>query len=162
MLFRSVGTADGDGAVLAPMQGFFIEAKADAESLTLTFDNSMITAVTDETVLRSRAADRADGMLRISARTADDGRLISSALVRTDVLASDAYDPTEDAAMLFDPTFDAEGQVYTVTSNRAVTVNTLTAADGTEVGFRSETDGREVTLRFGPFLWQATQRHPQG
>lgn len=143
-----VGTADGDGAVLAPMQGFFVEAKADAESLTLTFDNSMITAVPDKTVLRSRAADRTDGMLRISARTAYDGRLISSALVRTDVLASDAYDPAEDAAMLFDPTFDAEGQVYTVTSNRAVTVNTLTAASGTEVGFRSETDGREVTLRF--------------
>ena len=38
--------------------------------------------------------------------------------------------------------------MYTVTSNRAVTVNTLTAASGTEVGFRSETDGREATLRF--------------
>lgn len=142
-----VGTAEGDGSVLAPMQGFFVEAKSDTESLTLTFDNSMICPAPDTAAPLSRSGNDASDALRISARSTD-GRHISTALVRIHSAASAIYDPAEDATMLFDPTFDAGGQVYTIASNRALTVNTLPDAAGTEVGFRSERDKECVVLRF--------------
>lgn len=142
-----VGTAEGDGAVLAPMQGFFVEAKADTESLTLTFDNSMICPVPDAATLLSRSSDKAYDALSINAYNTE-GSHISTALVRIHSEALQNYDPAEDAAMLFDPTFGSEGQVYTVASNRALTVNTLPDAAGTEVGFRSEYKNEKVMLRF--------------
>ena len=157
----SVGSFVGnmaDAGYVAPMQSFFVEAKADARSLELAYDESMMQVdVTDgaqdgwlmappyrRDAAPTRSASVPDA-LRITALAA--GQQVSQALVSVRQGAAMGYDESEDVALIRDDMQDGLARVYTVAGNMATDINTLPRVDSTEVGLLAEA-GEAVTLRF--------------
>ena len=145
----SVGTLDTDG-LIAPLQSFFVEARNEATEISLSYDASMMAVAPHapyESPLRSRSAADAPAGLTVTA-TADDGTLLSQAMLRTDAGASAAFSDTEDMALLADALNPAAARVYTVAGNTAVTVNTLDRVDRVEVGMLAADADARTTLTF--------------
>ena len=148
-----VGSADG---FVAPMQGFFVEARngeawGDGNDMVLelnysasmaciaSFDNSPLK-------IRSRSGyDESNKVVTISAIR--DNRLLSQTFINYSPLADMAYDEADDAVMIDNSSLEIPVEVYTVAGNMALSVNTTSHINGTEVGLIS-VDDDETELVF--------------
>ena len=152
-----VGTLEA-AASLPPMQGFFVEAKNPATSITLNYDESMITVepydATKGNLLRKPEASTADNetraiddvdALRITAIRNNEEQ--TQSLLRINPAATAEYDESEDVAMLDDSNFDNIARVYTIAGNIATSINTLPDFEGTEIGVIAN-DNEQTVLRF--------------
>lgn len=145
-------STEGENAIteLAPLQGFFVEAKNETPSLTLKFTADMMSqdGFRKETVVKTRAAneEREENVLRISAMVGDS--IMSQALLRVDGKADKAYSEKEDAVLFIDRTMNTVPMVYTVAGEMATAINSLPDMDGTEVGVMTTSPDEELTLRF--------------
>ena len=152
-----VGTLEA-AASLPPMQGFFVEAKNPATSITLNYDESMITVepydATKGNLLRKPEASTADNetraiddvdALRITAIRNNEEQ--TQSLLRINPVATAEYDESEDVAMLDDSNFDNIARVYTIAGNIATSINTLPDFEGTEIGVIAN-DNEQTVLRF--------------
>lgn len=153
-----VGSMEGAGFV-APMQSFFVEAKAEATSIALDYDEDMMRVDVDnagqggwllappyrETPgLQTRSDGSASGLC-VTALV--DGKVASRALLHACQGARAGYDEAEDVALISDDMQESLARVYTVAGNMAVHINTLPRIDSTEVGVLAGGD-EAVTLRF--------------
>lgn len=132
---------------LAPMQGFFVEAKEAGTTLSLTFKPDMAVTVNDMEDETSLPGVRSMAMavpsnLRITAKGTG-----SSAVVILDENADKNYASHEDAMFVADASLEAPSLVYTVAGNTATTVNALPEITATEVGVMA-VSGQTTTLLF--------------
>lgn len=144
---------------VAPLQSFFVEAKSEANELTLSYDESMmqVDVATDDDggMLLAPAHTRATSnlmpraahgnALRITALAGD--KEVSQALLRVQAGAHRGYDESEDVALIDDAMQESLPRVYTVSGGMATDINTLPAIDSTEVGLLASAS-EAVTLRF--------------
>lgn len=145
-----VGSASG---VVAPMQGFFVEAAngvtGDVTNLELTYDVSMAcTAPFTESSLRAQTRSGSAGdnnAVVISALR--DNRTVSQAFIHLSQDADCGYNEKEDALLFDNSQLDIPAEVYTVAGNAALSVNSTDDADGTEIGLLAE-DAKETVLVF--------------
>lgn len=143
----STGDFEGtiaDAGKLAPMQGFFVEAKAETDALTLRFTEDMLAVLPGTTLARSADTEGPAGLM-ILAETGDDAQ--SSALVRICADSEPGYEPAEDARLITDNSLAAQARVYTIGGNTALAVNSLPAIARTEIGVEAA-DTASTTLRF--------------
>lgn len=148
-----VGTLDKAGTV-PPMQGFFVEALAEAGSLTLKYDETMmcVESYTDDNgnllrmpaVVATRASAEPDGL---TVTAISDGVPSSRAMIRIAPSASVDYEEREDVAMLDDPTQADLARVYTVAGSMVASVNSLPELVTTELGVLADSR-QQMTLRF--------------
>lgn len=144
--FISTSIKDGDeGAEVAPMQGFFVEAKSATESLTVKFTDDMIADGEGSAPLKIRRNDEETQLLIVSAIVDDE--VASRAVINLSASADAAYDDAEDAAMLIDPSLKAKTAVYTVAAGKALAINSLDRIVQTEVGVAAS-EGVSTTLLF--------------
>ncbi|MCM1139366.1 MAG: T9SS type A sorting domain-containing protein [Muribaculum sp.] len=141
--YTLMGTSDSP-RYLAPMQGFFVEAKEAGKSLTLKYTADMATTINHiDGVLdihsRASAIPEPD-FIRI--RVKESG---SSAIIVFDAQAENGYVENEDVMFVYDSSLETDGLVYTLVDGTAMTINSLSGITSTEVGVM--TDG-DVTLIF--------------
>ncbi len=138
-----------DPALVAPLQGFFVEAKSDVSSLTLRFDASATKAVPYDPAkgnflrtpaLNTGAAESrsASQAMRITAMR--DNKALSQAVLVLDPAATDSYNEAEDVAMIFDSHRAGSTAVYTIAGNMAASVNAIPAVTATELCLSAEPD----------------------
>ena len=133
-------------AALAPLQGFFVEAKNEAVSITLKYDESMMSDKGfggDNDGLRLMSRSGADGNVLVISATASDGST-SKALINVQSTAKKEYDSSEDVMLLNNPDMDYRTLVYTVADGKATTINTLPDVNGTEIGLETLSDDGAV------------------
>lgn len=139
---------------VAPMQGFFVEAKSAATSLPLDYNADMTDnisyAASMGSLLRtpilldaeggSRAVSAfADNELRITAR-AENGSVRSQAVVKVDDASSADYDEAEDVALIVDNMLQESTRVYTVAGTMVASLNRLPQLAEVEVGLMAAPD----------------------
>jgi len=160
------------GAEIAPLQGFFVEARNPGRSLKLNFNSHMICVKpydsnTGGNLLHSPAevltqARSGAGCHALAITAMRDGVPATHALVRVCPTASDMYDGEEDVALILDPNQSQLPKVYTVAGNVAAAINTVPELEMTEIGLAADDDETTV-LRFsntgcvdGVMLYDAT------
>ncbi|MCM1376875.1 MAG: T9SS type A sorting domain-containing protein [Clostridium sp.] len=131
---------------LAPMQGFFVEAKESCKSLTLRYNAGMSATVNNieksaDIYTRGMESSGPD-VIRITVKESG-----SSALIALDRQTSSNYNEAEDVMFVYDESLDAEGLVYTSGFGTAMTINSLPEITSTEIGVMTA-QGGEVTLLF--------------
>lgn len=139
-------TEDPKGKI-PPMQGFFVKAKTKAPSLTLIFTPAMMDdgAIEDKIPVRSAAGAPTD---RITVTAVDDnGGIASRAVIALDRSADNAFNGSEDVALLIDRSLVEHPTVYTVAGNQALAINSLETISSTEVGVLAG-EGETTTLVF--------------
>jgi len=158
-VFGSDGTVEGNApAAVAPLQGFFVEAKEGAA--VSAADGSMsLTLRYDETMMKDGSFSEADAPLKAPSRGVEThpglvisamngGKVSSSATIIRDASASDGYLETEDMTVLDNSGLEVPATVYSVAGDRAVTVNRLNGSE--KIGLGVIAGENEVTLlRFG-------------
>ncbi|MDE6380568.1 MAG: hypothetical protein K2L11_08860 [Muribaculaceae bacterium] len=142
----SINADDADGTV-APMQGFFVEAKTPATSLELSFTADMIKETDGEgsAPLKIGKPVEESSLLCIDAVVEDE--TVSRAVIALDPEAGAAYGNAEDASMLIDQSLEAPAAVYTVAAGKALSINSLDRIERTEIGVAASPETRTV-LRF--------------
>ncbi|MCM1452135.1 MAG: T9SS type A sorting domain-containing protein [Clostridium sp.] len=139
------GTID-EARYLAPMQGFFVEAKEETDALELIYDaETMAKTVNDKAALSgivSRSGGYEPTALKITAKGSG-----SSAVIVLNDGAKKGYSEEEDAMFVADGTLEADALVYTVGGGTAMTVNALPGITSTEVGVVTKDDA-DATLVF--------------
>lgn len=142
-----VGTVD-DASMVSPMQGFFVEALNETKSIELKFSPEMICAVSGgnnaPALLNSRAA--ADGAITLSALDNDTYEPLSKAVLLISSESSVSYNDQEDVLLLSDSE-SASPMIYTVSDNKAASINRTPLADGVEIGLMAD-DNEDYVLRF--------------
>ncbi|WP_297063800.1 hypothetical protein [uncultured Duncaniella sp.] len=142
-----VGTID-DASVVSPMQGFFVEALNETKSIELKFSPEMISVVSGSSnapaLLRSRAA--AGGAITLSALDNNTYAPLSKAVLLVSSESGVGYNDREDALLLGDFTSESP-MVYTVSDNKAASINSTPLADGVEIGLLADDDD-DYILRF--------------
>lgn len=140
-----VGSASG---IVAPMQGFFVEAMNDATSLTLVYDESMMRrnggGTSDSPAVGVRSGDAA-GILTITSINAGD--VSSAAVLNIGSRFRSPYLEEEDAIALDNSGMDLASTVYTVASGVAMAINRTDDAEGVEIGVIAA-DDESTQLRF--------------
>lgn len=140
-----VGTLDGLGKLLPPMQGFFVQTTDESgkvNSINVTFTKDMIAEPSYKlgagSLLRSPASrsmeDESAPEGIVTLRAMAGGKAASKALILLRDNAEEEYDPREDAPLLTDPDHSAEAIVYTTAVGNALAVNMLPVIDGTGIG----------------------------
>lgn len=134
------GTMDSESSrYLPPMQGFFVETSAKVPSVNVNFNNGMIAQLMDKSDKTLAIRSRHDGAPGMVITATGNGNSVSTALLRLDSGAGKDYG-SEDAAMLFDPSFTDDAQVYSIAGHIAAVINALPDAAGTEIGLRTDAD----------------------
>lgn len=138
------GTIKDDYLRLAPMQGFFVQAKTKGKSLSITFTPDMMAVEPYETsnglLLKApRPETRGDGedIIRVSTEE-------STAIIRLSTAADKGYAASEDVEMIDDSNQRGIRRVYTVAGTMASAINQTPDADGLEVGLMAPTDSVTV------------------
>lgn len=148
-----IGSASG---VVAPLQGFFVEALDNAAvslgdgdiALSLKYDETMsCLSPFAESPLResTRAVDTVTTCLSVAAMR--DGVEISRAFLNVSSSAKAGYDANEDAVMIDNSDLGIPVSVYTIGDNKALSVNSTDSLDGTEIGLIAS-DEETTTLLF--------------
>lgn len=110
------GETDG---YVAPMQAFFVKAKASEPVITFTTDmtteHQIVKGVTNE-------IEKMTSLLSLNVRNSV-GR--SNSYVAVKETANEEFDGTEDAELLYDNLFETVPTVYTVASDQAVALNAV-------------------------------------
>jgi len=140
-----------DATSVAPMQGFFVEAKAPATSLTLKYNAGMMRNDVgfegeDGVPLKAAGRTASPGFITVTAVSGGEER--SRALVRVREDAAAGYDAAEDMVLFSDSETPLRGAVYTVAGNTAAVVNTVPDLEGVEISFIPGQEDEPVTLRF--------------
>lgn len=154
------GDAENLGCV-APMQSFFVEAKEGAavlkdpvapevnQYMELALGYSQDMETNSETVKLRMAATRAGIGEPLQIKAVSGGRMVSSALIRTDVEAVPGFVPSRDVEALD----NREGLgipaiVYVANGGMASSIATLQQLEGAEIGVLTASDTERITLRF--------------
>ncbi|MDE5872243.1 MAG: T9SS type A sorting domain-containing protein [Muribaculaceae bacterium] len=138
-------TIKDDYSSLAPMQGFFVQAKTAGTELKIKFTPDMMAVepYADETgapILKApRPETRADGEDIISVSTSE-----STAIIRLSGSADKGYATSEDVEMIDDSNQRGIRRIYTVAGTMASAINQTPDADGVEVGLMAPTDSVTV------------------
>lgn len=145
------------GAVIAPMQAFFVELK-DTEDATQTkaegtttgadlkivrFDPSMMQGEPETASSSLRTATAKNPVLRL---TAERDAYRSTALLTRQDDATNNYEADKDAVILLDTELEEIPQVYTIAGTRAVGVNVARRVDQIPLGVYAGEGKGEVTL----------------
>lgn len=145
------------GAVIAPMQAFFVELK-DTEDATQTkaegtttgadlkvvrFDPSMMQGEPEKVSSSLRTATAKNPVLRL---TAERDAYRSTALLTRQDDATNSYEADKDAVILLDTELEEIPQVYTIAGTRAVGVNVARRIDQIPLGVYAGEGKGEVTL----------------
>lgn len=145
------------GAVIAPMQAFFVELK-DTEDATQTkaegtttgadlkiarFDPSMMQGEPETASSSLRTVTAKNPVLRLTAER--DAYRSTALLMRQDDATND-YDADKDAVILLDTELKEIPQVYTIAGTRAVGVNVIRRIDQLPLGVYAGEGKGEVTL----------------
>ena len=142
------------GAVIAPMQAFFVElkdaAKTKAEGTTtgadlkvVRFDPSMMQGEPEKVSSSLRTATAKNPVLRL---TAERDAYRSTALLTRQDDATNSYEADKDAVILLDTELEEIPQVYTIAGTRAVGVNVVRRIDQVPLGVYAGEGKGEVTL----------------
>ena len=142
------------GAVIAPMQAFFVElkdaAKTKAEGTTtgadlkvVRFDPSMMQGEPEKVSSSLRTAMAKNPVLRL---TAERDAYRSTALLTRQDDATNSYEADKDAVILLDTELEEIPQVYTIAGTRAVGVNVVRRIDQVPLGVYADEGKGEVTL----------------
>lgn len=142
------------GAVIAPMQAFFVElkdaAKTKAEGTTtgadlkvVHFDPSMMQGEPEKVSSSLRTATAKNPVLRL---TAERDAYRSTALLTRQDDATNSYEADKDAVILLDTELEEIPQVYTIAGTRAVGVNVVRRIDQVPLGVYADEGKGEVTL----------------
>lgn len=147
--------SDNPGKI-APMQGFFVEAKdnqatddADGKNCTLTLNYNASMACTasfeaSRSPLRDASTRSVSSRDEVVISAIRDGKTVSQAFINLSTQADKEYNETDDAILIDNSQLDIPASVYTIAGNMAVSVNSTNDADGMEIGL--VTDDDEKTL----------------
>lgn len=147
-------TDAASGAVIAPMQAFFVELKDAAQTKaegTVTgadlkvvrFDPSMMQGEPEKVSSSLRTATAKNPVLRL---TAERDAYRSTALLTRQDDATNNYEADKDAVILLDTELEEIPQVYTIAGTRAVGVNVARRVDQIPLGVYAGEGKGEVTL----------------
>ena len=147
-------TDAASGAVIAPMQAFFVELKDAAQTKaegTVTgadlkvvrFDPSMMQGEPEKVSSSLRTATAKNPVLRL---TAERDAYRSTALLTRQDDATNSYEADKDAVILLDTELEEIPQVYTIAGTRAVGVNVARRVDQIPLGVYAGEGKGEVTL----------------
>lgn len=142
------------GAVIVPMQAFFVElkdaAQTKAEGTTtgadlkvVHFDPSMMQGEPEKVSSSLRTATAKNPVLRL---TAERDAYRSTALLTRQDDATNSYEADKDAVILLDTELEEIPQVYTIAGTRAVGVNVVRRIDQVPLGVYAGEGKGEVTL----------------
>lgn len=149
------GDADAvSGAVIAPMQAFFVELKDAAQTKAegtatgadlkvVHFDPSMMQGEPEKVSSSLRTATAKNPVLRL---TAERDAYRSTALLMRQDDAANSYEADKDAVILLDTELEEIPQVYTIAGTRAVGVNVVRRIDQVPLGVYAGEGKGEVTL----------------
>lgn len=149
------GDADAvSGAVIAPMQAFFVELKDAAQTKAegtatgadlkvVHFDPSMMQGEPEKVSSSLRTATAKNPVLRL---TAERDAYRSTALLTRQDDAANSYEADKDAVILLDTELEEIPQVYTIAGTRAVGVNVVRRIDQVPLGVYAGEGKGEVTL----------------
>lgn len=147
-------TDAASGAVIAPMQAFFVELKDAAQTKaegTVTgadlkvvrFDPSMMQGEPEKVSSSLRTATAKNPVLKL---TAERDAYRSTALLTRQDDATNNYEADKDAVILLDTELEEIPQVYTIAGTRAVGVNVARRVDQIPLGVYAGEGKGEVTL----------------
>ena len=147
-------TDAASGAVIAPMQAFFVELKDAAQTKaegTVTgadlkvvrFDPSMMQGEPEKVSSSLRTATAKNPVLRL---TAERDAYRSTALLTRQDDVTNSYEADKDAVILLDTELEEIPQVYTIAGTRAVGVNVVRRIDQVPLGVYAGEGKGEVTL----------------
>lgn len=145
------------GAVIAPMQAFFVELKdtedaaqtkaegttTDADLKIVRFDPSMMQGEPEKVSSSLRTATAKNPVLRL---TAERDAYRSTALLTRQDDATNSYEADKDAVILLDTELEEIPLVYTIAGTRAVGVNVARRIDQIPLGVYAGEGKGEVTL----------------
>ena len=142
------------GAVIAPMQAFFVELKDAAQTKAegtatgadlkvVRFDPSMMQGEPEKVPSSLRTATAKNPVLRL---TAERDAYRSTALLTRQDDAANSYEADKDAVILLDTELEEIPQVYTIAGTRAVGVNVVRRIDQVPLGVYAGEGKGEVTL----------------
>ena len=142
------------GAVIAPMQAFFVELKDAAQTKAegtatgtdlkvVHFDPSMMQGGSEKVSSSLRTATAKNPVLRL---TAERDAYRSTALLTRQDDAANSYEADKDAVILLDTELEEIPQVYTIAGTRAVGVNVVRRIDQVPLGVYADEGKGEVTL----------------
>ena len=142
------------GAVIAPMQAFFVELKDAAQTKAegtatgtdlkvVHFDPSMMQGEPEKVSSSLRTATAKNPVLRL---TAERDAYRSTALLTRQDDAANSYEADKDAVILLDTELEEIPQVYTIAGTRAVGVNVVRRIDQVPLGVYAGEGKGEVTL----------------
>ena len=142
------------GAVIAPMQAFFVELKDAAQTKAegtatgadlkvVRFDPSMMQGEPEKVSSSLRTATAKNPVLRL---TAERDAYRSTALLTRQDDATNSYEADKDAVILLDTELEEIPQVYTIAGTRAVGVNVARQIDQVPLGVYAGEGKGEVTL----------------
>ena len=142
------------GAVIAPMQAFFVELKDAAQTKAegtetgadlkvVRFDTSMMQGEPEKVSSSLRTATAKNPVLRL---TAERDAYRSTALLTQQDDATNSYEADKDAVILLDTELEEIPQVYTIAGTRAVGVNVVRRIDQVPLGVYAGEGKGEVTL----------------
>lgn len=142
------------GAVIAPMQAFFVELKDAAQTKAegtatgadlkvVRFDPSMMQGEPEKVSSSLRTATAKNPVLRL---TAERDAYRSTALLTQQDDATNSYEADKDAVILLDTELEEIPQVYTIAGTRAVGVNVVRRIDQVPLGVYAGEGKGEVTL----------------
>lgn len=144
-IYGFIGSASG---IVAPMQGFFVEASTESEELTLTYDETMMRRNGDGSTGNPKVGTRSENGGRfLTISSVNDGEISSTAVLSVEGGSDGGYLESEDMVALDNSDMEVASTVYTVSSGIALAVNRTNDAEGVEVGVISADDERTV-LRF--------------
>ena len=126
--------------VVAPMQGFFVEAKDVAKSLDLNYDASMMRRLGSDgsRLTQTTRAEDSTSMLRITSY--NEGQPASAAIMITNLATCNDVEAMDNRDL------DIPSTVYTAKNGRALSINFCEDAEGVEIGVIADAD-TETTLR---------------
>ena len=135
------GKTYAEPTVIAPMQGFFVEAKAARTSLDLVYDESMMRRYDSNKGILTEATrgDEKPDVFRITSYC--EGNPTSAAILVTDIASGN------DVAAMDNRDLEIPSTVYTAKNGQALSINFCDDAEGVEIGVIADADTKTV-LRF--------------
>ena len=135
------GKTYADPTVIAPMQGFFVEAKATHTLLDLEYDESMMRRYDSNKGILTEATrgDEMPDVFRITSYC--EGNPTSAAILVTDIASGN------DVAAMDNRDLEIPSTVYTAKNGQVLSINFCEDAEGVEIGVIADADTKTV-LRF--------------
>lgn len=141
-----ISTFTDENAKVGPLQGFFVKTTTETNTTTVTFTAEMQSTTEASTAIQTRAASTTEPLNQLSISATRNG-YTSTAVVTLSAQASNDFKAEEDAQTFVDGNVLSEPTLYTVASDQAMTINTLSNIEVLPLGIVSDDDS-EVILTF--------------